>query len=95
MQIDPAALPNNTSIIVIKLLCLLAESGRAYRNVTDLSRLTGGSNVSVSEHLYKLEQGGLVHRSPHPKDRRQSLFTLTANGKALVRTWQPESLAIV
>jgi len=94
MQINAAALPNNTSILVIKLLCLLADAGRAYRNVTALSRLSGGSNVSVSDHLYTLENRGLVQRKPHPTDRRQSLFTLTADGKTLVASWQSETVTL-
>lgn len=93
MTIDPQKLPNDLSILAIKILCLLLEQD--YCNVTTVARsfapgcaLVSGK-VSASNHLFNLEQAGLVKRFRPADDRRQSLFTLTKKGELLVRSWQP------
>ena len=98
MTIDPQNLPNDRSIIAIKMLCHLAENPES--NVTEASRsfapiASKTSMVSASVHLFNLEKDGLVKRFRPADDRRQSLFTLTKKGHRLVHSWQSESLPLV
>ena len=94
MTIDPKNIPNNISLTALKILCALADAAGQPLNVTGCANAADVHNVSASEMLFKFEQQGLATRAPHSSDRRQSLFTLTKKGTALVNTWQPESLAV-
>lgn len=40
--------------------------------------------TSVTSTIDRLERDGLVHRSPHPDDRRATLATLTKDGRQLL-----------
>lgn len=93
MTIDPKNIPNNISLTALKILCALADAAGQPLNVTECGNAADVHNVSASEMLFKFEKQGLVKRTPHPTDRRQSLFTLTQKGSDLVNTWQPELTA--
>lgn len=53
--------------------------------------LTSGSVTTLVD---RLEQRGLVVRRPHPSDRRKVLVEITAEGRALVDAFLPETVAI-
>jgi DNA-binding MarR family transcriptional regulator len=67
------------------LLAALRRSGAPYRlNPTELMRTTMLSSGGMTKRLDRLEQAGLVERSPDPADRRGTLVGLTATGKTIV-----------
>ncbi|MHB1594142.1 MAG: MarR family winged helix-turn-helix transcriptional regulator [Streptosporangiaceae bacterium] len=55
---------------------------------------------SITRVISSLEERGLIHRTPHPSDRRQVLLTVTDQGRTVVRklrqlreAWLAERLA--
>jgi DNA-binding MarR family transcriptional regulator len=59
-----------------------------------LANAIGADATSTGQALERFVQRGLVARSTNPDDRRASAYTLTADGKALLRKLRPQSQAV-
>lgn len=44
------------------------------------------SPAAMSGHVRRLEQAGLVRRTPHPRDRRRRALALTPDGESVLRS---------
>jgi DNA-binding MarR family transcriptional regulator len=67
------------------VLATLRRSGPPYRmRPTDLTDATMLTSSGTTKRLDRLEQAGLIARSPDPRDRRGTLITLTAAGRRLI-----------
>ena len=67
------------------VLATLRRSGPPYR--LRPSEFTGAlmlTSSGTTKRLDRLEQAGLITRAPDPDDRRGTLITLTADGRALI-----------
>ncbi|MCU1477899.1 MAG: MarR family transcriptional regulator [Subtercola sp.] len=62
------------------VLAMLSESPGRARLMSDLAAVTNGSLSRLSHAAAKLEEGGLISRSPVEADRRATLATLTDAG---------------
>ncbi len=49
---------------------------------------------SITSLIDTLEGRGLVTRSRDPRDRRRQVVTITADGAAMVRAFEPEAIAL-
>jgi|GEM_PF-1282567 len=65
------------------VLCIL-EEGRTRRS-TDLANELGVTYSMMSRTLSALEQHGFVDRAIGPEDKREMHFTITKNGKKMVK----------
>jgi DNA-binding MarR family transcriptional regulator len=65
------------------VLATLRRSGSSLRP-TDLTNATMLTSSGTTKRLDKLEQAGLIARSPDPADRRGTLITLTDAGRELI-----------
>jgi DNA-binding MarR family transcriptional regulator len=63
---------------------LFSLSAETATSVTIMAEAMGLAQSAASVLVQKLEQAGLVERTPDPSDRRATLLTLTARG-AVVR----------
>jgi DNA-binding MarR family transcriptional regulator len=71
-------------------LWILVELGRKEPlAVNELSRRTRIDKAWVSRSAGALMRRGLVHRTPHPRDSRVSLLSLTDKGESLLRQIAP------
>jgi DNA-binding MarR family transcriptional regulator len=61
------------------VLVSLADNGPASQ--AELSDRTGIHRSDLVAVLNELTDQGLVHRTPHPADKRRNVVTLTANGR--------------
>jgi DNA-binding MarR family transcriptional regulator len=69
------------------VLATLRRSGPPFRlRPTDLTNESMLTSSGTTKRLDKLEQAGLIARSPDPADRRGTLITLTAHGRELIDT---------
>ena len=68
-----------------RLAILVALSACDKADFLFLLNITGLTKGNLSSHLSKLEQAGLVARSPHPTDGRTTLIELTAEGRTLAK----------
>jgi len=69
------------------VLATLRRSGPDHRlRPTDLTNATMLTSSGTTKRLDKLEQAGLIARSPDPADRRGTLITLTDAGRELIDT---------
>jgi DNA-binding MarR family transcriptional regulator len=67
------------------VLATLRRSGPPYRlRPTEFSNALMLTSSGTTKRLDRLEQAGLVARTPDPDDRRGTLITLTAAGRELV-----------
>jgi DNA-binding MarR family transcriptional regulator len=67
------------------LLAALRRAGPPYElNPTELMRATLVSSGGMTKRLDRLEEAGLVKRSPDPGDRRGTRIRLTRTGKAVI-----------
>jgi DNA-binding MarR family transcriptional regulator len=67
------------------LLAALRRAGPPYElNPTELMRATLVSSGGMTKRLDRLEEAGLVERSPDPDDRRGTRVRLTRAGKAVI-----------
>lgn len=62
------------SAVESKVLDYLARFGS--QTPKELARLSGLTPASVTAMVDRLERKGIVHREPHPDDRRRVLVTL-------------------
>ncbi|MFT4264399.1 MAG: MarR family winged helix-turn-helix transcriptional regulator [Nocardioides sp.] len=62
----------------VRVLSVLEENGPL--GVTDLARIDGCSQPTMSTAVSQLVEGGLVSKAPHPTDARGSVVSLTAAG---------------
>ena len=70
--------PGELNISQGGVLARLAETG--WMTTAELARAESMKPQSMGAILLSLEQDRLVQRQPHPTDRRQVLFGLTADG---------------
>jgi DNA-binding MarR family transcriptional regulator len=67
------------------VLATLRRSGPPYElSPTDLFKSLLLSSAAMTSRIDRLEEAGLVARSPHPEDRRGIRVALTAKGKELI-----------
>ncbi|MDA2894815.1 MarR family transcriptional regulator [Mycolicibacterium sp. BiH015] len=64
---------------------LLAGIGDGATNIVGLSALSGHPKGTVSKHVQRLVEAGLVQRSPVPGNRKEIHLSLTADGVELDR----------
>jgi MarR family transcriptional regulator, transcriptional regulator for hemolysin len=64
---------------------LLTVAGNAGISQTGLARLCGLNSAQTTRLVDLLEREGWVERSPHPRDRRAHLLTLTAKAAQVLR----------
>jgi DNA-binding MarR family transcriptional regulator len=77
--LDRAGLPMWDYVI------LNALSGGDASTQAELSAATGRDKTRLIDNLDRLEQRGLVTRTPDPGDRRNRIVSLTADGRQVVR----------
>lgn len=89
MTIDPLLLPRNISSNRLKILACLWDGMKASQplNLTQLAKLLKVSTAAVSDHLFRLDQDGLVVKTQSKKDRRKEWYALSNKGVALCETW--------
>ncbi|MBX7496691.1 MarR family winged helix-turn-helix transcriptional regulator [Qipengyuania sp. 6B39] len=75
-----------------RIMAVLGDSGALTQR--DLSQMTLMDKVPVNRACKKLEDRGLVHRSPNAKDGRSHLLELTAEGRAVHAGIMPLALKI-
>src|SRR3954449_2978953 len=76
------------------VLATLRRSGPPFRlRPTDLTNASMLTSSGTTKRLDKLEQAGLIARSPDPEDRRGTLITLTDTGRELIDTLTVAHLA--
>lgn len=68
---------------VIQAYILRALYEQDGQRPSDLAQIVGRPPTSFTPILDKLEGKGLIHRSPHPSDRRSIRIYLTASGLKL------------
>jgi DNA-binding MarR family transcriptional regulator len=69
------------------VLATLRRSGPPFAlRPTDLTNASMLTSSGTTKRLDKLEQAGLIARSPDPADRRGTLITLTDAGRELIDT---------
>jgi DNA-binding MarR family transcriptional regulator len=69
------------------VLATLRRSGPPFAlRPTDLTNVSMLTSSGTTKRLDKLEQAGLIARSPDPADRRGTLITLTDAGRELIDT---------
>ena len=75
------------------LLATLRRHGAPFRlRPTDLTNASMLTSCGTTKRLDKLEQAGLIARSPDPADRRGTLITLTDSGRELIDRLTPAHL---
>lgn len=93
MLIDPLKLPNSKSTAFVKILCTIAAATERGEKINGrrIGDATGLHNVTVSQTLWLLETDALIRRSKPKADRRCWQYTLTEEGRKMVRSWQSSS----
>jgi DNA-binding MarR family transcriptional regulator len=75
------------------VLATLRRTGAPYRlRPTELTDALMITSSGTTKRLDRLEQAGLVARTPDPEDRRGTLITLTAAGRELIDSVTPAHL---
>lgn len=64
-------------------LILMRLFDRDEQNQTSLQRSIGLDHSTVSRSIRRMEEAGLVSRTPNPRDRRAMVVSLTDAGRAL------------
>jgi DNA-binding MarR family transcriptional regulator len=76
------------------ILATLRRHGPPFQlRPTDLTNASMLTSSGTTKRLDKLEQAGLIARSPDPDDRRGTLITLTDAGRELIDALTVEHLA--
>ena len=65
------------------ILRWLSETGGCGLTQKELTRLMSSDPNTIAATLQRMETAGLVHRSPHEKDRRAKSVSLHEEGKVL------------
>ena len=78
-----------------EVLTKLSESAGDQCRSRDLATRTRWSTSRLSHHLGRMEQRGLINRSPSPDDARGSNVTLTASGRATIEAAAPQHVRSV
>ncbi|WP_136612300.1 MarR family winged helix-turn-helix transcriptional regulator [Sinomonas albida] len=84
-RIEDVLKPFGLTFARYELLALLSFARGGSLPMSRASALLQVHPTSVTNAVDRLEQAGLVARSPHPTDGRTTLIGLTAAGRALVR----------
>ncbi|OMH23615.1 MarR family transcriptional regulator [Tersicoccus phoenicis] len=84
-RIEATLRPYALTFARYELLTLLAFTRRGELAMSRASSLLQVHPTSVTNAVDRLQTAGLVHRSPHPVDRRTTLICLTAEGRELAR----------
>jgi len=53
--------------------------------ISELHRVFGLKRSTLTSLLDRLEEGGLLSRKPHPRDRRSLMISLSGRGKTLAK----------
>ncbi|ANP73415.1 MarR family winged helix-turn-helix transcriptional regulator [Cryobacterium arcticum] len=77
------------------VLAMLSEAPNRTLRMTGLSSMTNSSLPRLSHVVRRLEERGLVQRSPCPTDRRATNASLTAEGWAVVQEAAPGHIRTV
>jgi len=76
------------------ILATLRRTGPPFQlRPTDLTHASMLTSSGTTKRLDKLEEAGLIARSPDPADRRGTLITLTDAGRELIDRLTPDHLA--
>jgi DNA-binding MarR family transcriptional regulator len=76
------------------ILATLRRHGAPFQlRPTDLTQASMLTSSGTTKRLDRLEEAGLIARSPDPADRRGTLITLTEAGRALIDDLTPRHLA--
>ncbi|NOX87536.1 MAG: MarR family transcriptional regulator [Calditrichaeota bacterium] len=70
------------SLAQYRILMILYHRGTL--TIGDLKQMLGNAQSSVSEMIARMEEQGLVKRDKNPKDRRQTLLSLTKKASHLI-----------
>jgi DNA-binding MarR family transcriptional regulator len=65
------------------------------RTPTELAATLGMPPTTISRHVARLADGGLVERDPHPEDGRSYLLRPTEAGTTVVQTIAPRIAELV
>ncbi|NUP75677.1 MAG: MarR family transcriptional regulator [Sinomonas sp.] len=84
-RIEDVLKPFGLTFARYELLALLSFARGGSLPMSRASALLQVHPTSVTNAVDRLEQAGLVARSPHPTDGRTTLIGLTAGGRTLVR----------
>ena len=84
-RIEDVLKPFGLTFARYELLALLSFARGGSLPMSRASALLQVHPTSVTNAVDRLEQAGLVARSPHPTDGRTTLIGLTAAGRALAR----------
>ena len=82
-RVDAVLRPLGLTFSRYELLMLLHFSNTGALPVTKASSRLQVHPTSVTNSVQRLESAGLVHRSPHPSDRRATLVTITEEGRRI------------
>jgi DNA-binding MarR family transcriptional regulator/GNAT superfamily N-acetyltransferase len=74
-------LSQSLTLTDVRVLYELATDPTGQLVASDIARVMGVDAGYLSRILKRFETAGWVHRTPNPKDQRQSLLSLTAAGK--------------
>lgn len=74
----------NTAVTLSQLSALATVSKCGPMSAGELAGIERVQPPSMTKILASLEADGLVERSPHPEDRRQSIISITAAGRDLL-----------
>jgi len=78
--------PQDFSLSETAVLKRLARDGLA--TTAELARAESMKPQSMGEIIARLEEDGLVRRTPHPTDGRQMYLQATDKGASLLETWK-------
>lgn len=71
---------NATDLSALRMLSIREQRGELVKP-HDLARHLGISSASTTKMLDRLSKEGFIERSPHPKDRRALVITLTESSR--------------
>ena len=89
-RVDMSTALTPTAKVILGMLALGARTGYDIKRAIDLSTrfFWNASYGQIYPELHRLEERGLVAATPDPPGgRRRTSYTLTAAGKAALRTW--------
>lgn len=90
----PVRLTESASAVPFALRAIRA-AGRRGLSQADLARSLNRSAPWATRLVDHLEQEGLVHRAPHPSDRRVNMLTLTGTGGQVLEAFVDKGREVV